>query len=64
MIFAAVKSGEALISCTPNDAVSIAAGEAEYITVSGITPKTGEKVYLYIWEKDTLRPIQSVTVIE
>lgn len=64
MIFAAVKSGDTLISCTPTDAVSIAEGEAEYITVSGITPKAGEKVYLYIWEKGTFRPVQAVTVIE
>ena len=38
-------------------AAAIAKGEASILTAPAVTPKTGEKVYVYVWAKDIHKPI-------
>jgi len=58
VMFAALKqTNEKLVSCVLSEDTQMTAGNVASFTIEGIVPKSGEKLYVYIWEKSTLRPI-------
>lgn len=65
VLYVAVKDADDnLISCKKSEETVIAAGEIVEITVEGIVPKTGEKICIYLWEDETLKPIVVDSVVE
>ena len=61
IMYVAVKDNSGkLISCVMSEATKIAEGTANVVTAPAITPKDGEKVYVYVWVKDTHKPLVEV----
>jgi len=61
IMYVAVKDADGrLISCVMSEATAIAKGEASILTAPAVTPKTGEKVYVYVWVKDTHKPLMEM----
>lgn len=65
VLYVALKSGNALVSCARSEATTVTAGEIATITVTGVIPKAGEKLCIYLWEDGTLKPVdESLTLTE
>ncbi|MBR6729004.1 MAG: discoidin domain-containing protein, partial [Clostridia bacterium] len=58
VMFAAIKQADgALVSCAMSEDTQMTTGNAASFTIEGLVPKSGEKLYVYIWEKSTLKPL-------
>lgn len=63
MLVAVKTVGNELVSCTPSAVTTVTAGQAATVSVTGITPKAGEKLCLFLWEDGVLKPIYECTEI-
>ncbi|MBE7040656.1 MAG: hypothetical protein E7400_01670 [Ruminococcaceae bacterium] len=58
IMYVAVKTTDGvLVSCTPSLATPVTLGELATVTIENVTPKTGEKLCLFLWENGALKPL-------
>lgn len=64
-LFVAVKNGSKLVSCALSEQVTATEGVVLTASVTGVTPKSGEKLYIYLWDAEKFIPIvENIIVTE